>query len=727
MKKKKEKRTSKKNPIKEKSRIDQNDSQAIAKSDNLKRLSVTKQLFFTILIFLLFFAGSEFFLSLIGVKPLSLTEDPMVGFADNTPLFVKQQQGDGVVIYRTAGNKRQHFNDQSFPAKKGNNTCRIFCLGGSTTYGRPYNNKLSFCGWLDAYLKAAEPTTNWEVINAGGISYASYRVAKLMQELATYEPDLFIVYSGQNEFLERRSYGKLADLPGWLVNLDSSLSKTRTYSGLKRLSEAIRPDSFKKAKKKYEVSGEVKTILAYTAGPSSYHRDDALTYQILDHYRSNLERMVLLAKDADADIFFVTPVVNLKDVSPFKSEHKDGLSSQAVARFSRLLERGKKLNEDGNPSDALKLYKQAFEIDNRYADLYYRIGRALFDLKGYEKAEHAFKQAVDEDVAPLRALSAMRAILLELTSKHEVPLVDFEQTLKQAYLEKYGHSVFGNEFFMDHVHTDDEGYRILGLSLLDTMKKEGFISPDRILDEAQIEIIGRQIRSSLDNAYYRESLFNLAKVFDWAGKYEETVNLLEKSLSLYGPQGEVSVLMGTALLKNGEVDAAIDVFHEGINNGYETPTLYMRLADAYRSTGRFSDALTAYENKLRLDGLAYEAHTLYGIVYAFQGDHETAIHHFKEALRLKPDYIVASINMVGSLYLEKRFDEVISTAKEVLKQDPNQYKMHFVIGEILLDRGDRDGALNYLTKAVSIAPDFKPARESLYKARQMASGRLLGE
>ena len=699
----------------------------VEKKSDRRRLSFSKQIFFTALVFFLFFAGLELILSLMGVKSLTLTEDPMVGFADNAPLFVKQHQNDDAVLYRTALNKRKHFNDQSFSEIKGKNTCRIFCLGGSTTYGRPYDNKLSFCGWLKAYLKAAEPNVNWEVINAGGISYASYRVAKLMQELTTYEPDLFIVYSGQNEFLERRSYGKLADLPAWLINMDSTLSKTRTYSGLKRLSEAIRPESFKKAKKKYEVSGEVKTILAYTAGPSSYHRNDTLRYQILNHYKSNLERMTLLAKDAGADIIFVTPVVNLKDVSPFKSEHQGGLSSQALARFSRLLERGKKLHEGGNPSDALKLYKQAFEIDNRYADLYYRIGRALFDLKGYEKAEHAFKRAVDEDVAPLRALSPMRAILLDVTSKHKVPLVDFEQILKQAYLEKYNHSVFGNEFFMDHVHTDDEGYRILGLSLLDIMKKEGFISPDRILDEAIIETIGRQTRSSLDNAYYRESLFNLAKVFDWAGKYEETVHLLEKSLSLYGPQGEVFVLMGTALLKNGKVGAAINVFQKGINTGYETPTLYMRLADAYRSTGRFSDALAAYENKLRLDGLAYEAHTLYGIVYAFQGDHKTAISHFEEALRQKPDYLVASINMVGSLYVENRFDEVITVAKEVLDRDPNQFKMHFVIGDILLKRGDGEGAIRYLSKAVSLAPDFIQARESLDKARRMTSGSASGE
>ena len=70
------------------------------------------------------------------------------------------------------------------------------------------------------------------MINAGGISFASYRVAMLMNELSRYQPDLFIVYSGQNEFLEQRSYGGLIDLPVWMLNLNAALSGTRTYTAM---------------------------------------------------------------------------------------------------------------------------------------------------------------------------------------------------------------------------------------------------------------------------------------------------------------------------------------------------------------------------------------------------------------------------------------------------------------------------------------------------------------
>ena len=109
----------------------------------------------------------------------------------------------------TAANKLGFFNTQTFTQTKPAGTFRIFCVGGSTTYGRPYDDTTSFAGWLRAFLPEADDSRRFEVVNAGGISYASYRVATLMEELIRYEPDLFVIYSGQNEFLENRTYGEI--------------------------------------------------------------------------------------------------------------------------------------------------------------------------------------------------------------------------------------------------------------------------------------------------------------------------------------------------------------------------------------------------------------------------------------------------------------------------------------------------------------------------------------
>ncbi|MEZ5362267.1 MAG: hypothetical protein R2748_07970 [Bryobacterales bacterium] len=77
-----------------------------------------------------------------------------------------------------------------------------------------------------------------EVINAGGVSYASYRVAAVMEELAQYEPDAFLIYSGHNEFLERRTYEGLIETPAPVTALGGILSRTRIWAAGAKLTGA---------------------------------------------------------------------------------------------------------------------------------------------------------------------------------------------------------------------------------------------------------------------------------------------------------------------------------------------------------------------------------------------------------------------------------------------------------------------------------------------------------
>ena len=138
-------------------------------------------------------AATEGLLALLGVAERSRFEDPYVGFAGGTDLFRQRRLEGGVRVWETRPDKLEFFNLQRFGVDKAPGSLRIFTLGGSTTAGRPYDDHISFSRWLERYLDAAEPGREHEVINAGGISYASYRVVALMEELVRYQPDVFVV------------------------------------------------------------------------------------------------------------------------------------------------------------------------------------------------------------------------------------------------------------------------------------------------------------------------------------------------------------------------------------------------------------------------------------------------------------------------------------------------------------------------------------------------------
>ena len=149
------------------------------------------------------FAVLELVLWGLDIADPSQADDPSSGFNRSGRLFEVDKR-DGV--YRTATARGLFFGEQEFLLEKPENGFRLFCLGGSTVRGRPYTTESSFTRWLG--LELAERTQGREVeaVNCGGLSYASYRLRPIVSEVLAYQPDLLIVATGHNEFLEDRTY-----------------------------------------------------------------------------------------------------------------------------------------------------------------------------------------------------------------------------------------------------------------------------------------------------------------------------------------------------------------------------------------------------------------------------------------------------------------------------------------------------------------------------------------
>jgi len=679
-----------------------------------------KNILFTVITVSLFFAGLELVLAVSGVRPVLLSEDPLVGFADNVPLFVEAAAEDGSVILRTADNQIRWFNYQEFPQHKASTSYRIFCMGGSTTYGRPYSDRASFCGWLRTYLKAADPTRNWEVINAGGISFASYRVARLMDELSRYQPDLFIVYSGHNEFLEERSYGGLIDLPAWVINLNATLSGTRTYSVMKKLIDAMQPAVHAAAQQGSTLSGDVDEILNHSVGPDSYHRDDVLKQQIITHYRLNMRRMVRIARSAGADIVFVQPASNIKDMSPFKSEHKPGLDEQAKQEWQSLYERARELQDAGNADGALAVYRQALDIDDRYADLHYRIGQVLFELGRYDAAETAFRRAIEEDVVPLRILDSMQGIVAEVAAEENVPLIDFPGLIREAYLARYEHAIPGEEYFPDHVHTNIEGYRLLGLALFDQLVEQGVATPDASWGEARIEAVGQELIAGLDPRVEGRALLTLGRVLDWAGKHDEAYHLFQRALEILGPSPRLYDRLARSAFICGKYDESIHYLRETLAHYPGIPEVNTRLAILLEKQGAIDAAIEHCRAELELNPTDHYTHAGLANLLDRQGDDAGALRHYEIALELKPDYEYALVKLAYLLIEHNRYDEALSHAQEALRINPEQHRAYIALGLIMKKQGEPEQAIEHFSQALRLQPGDEVARENL---QQLQAGR----
>ena len=586
----------------------------------------------------LFFGLLEGLLALLGVQPVTLREDPFVGFAGSAPLFEPQAGAAGEAYLATAPAKLELFNEQRFPRAKPPGTYRIFCLGGSTTFGRPYDDVTSFAGWLRELLPEVDASRRWEVINAGGVSYASYRVARVMDELAALEPDLFIVYTGQNEFLEERTYAAMRRLPAPLMAVAAALSGTRTWAamgGLLRRAGAV-PNAADASRDL--LAGEVEARLDRAAGLDLYERDDELRDKVLRHYRVSLERMVAIARSAGAEVIFVLPASNLRSCSPFKSQHTDGLDPARRDRSRSLLAAARRQMEDRAWPAALASLDEAIALDPRFAELHYQRGRALFALGRHAAAKAAFERARDEDVCPLRAVAGMESILRRVAAESEVALVDFAGLLEGRLEASAGHSILGEEDFLDHVHPTVAGHRALALALIEALRQLGVLPPGAGLREDDLRRVVARVEGRIDGAKQALALAALARTLDWAGKQEESRRLAFRALE----------------------------------SGLEEPSILLMAAKHTALAGDAAGARELYQRAVRADPLSPTTHYRMGLFSIQEGDLEAAAAHLLLASVLWPEDPAAH-EKLGLVMAERgRYDLALASLEAARRRDPGR-------------------------------------------------------
>lgn len=448
----------------------------------------------------------EAVLRVAGLGQVSTAEDPYVGFIDVQPLFKHNPHTDRFEIPRD----RVLFQPDSFPATKTDSTFRVFCLGGSTVQGRPYGIQTSFTAWLELDLREVDPTRDWEVINCGGISYASYRIAPIMQELLGHDPDLFVIYTGHNEFLEERTYRGVKQTPPWVARTHRQLSRLRSFNVIRSwfvTDASVSPQALRKSRS--VLAHEVESLLDYRGGLDEYKRDAVWRAGVVRHYEFNLRRMVRMAENAGVPIVLVNPVANLKDTPPFKVLHGDEVTALERERFQAHRSAAGSL--DRSLEGRIESLTAAIEIDPRHAGIHFELGKCLEARRMFDLAMPSFVRAKEEDICPLRMTEPLHAALARVASETSATWLD-ARTLFEGLTED---GILGNEWLVDHVHPSIKGHQRLAEALCSTMGRMHLvaISPGW---EARMPALYRQHLDRLEPVYYVKGRQQLEGLRMWS-------------------------------------------------------------------------------------------------------------------------------------------------------------------------------------------------------------------
>ncbi len=438
----------------------------------------------------------------------ALDRDPLVDLSQLQPLFVQNEgaSGDRWVIPKSRLN---FFRPDSFLAKKPAGLRRIFVLGGSTVQGRPYATETAFSTWLRLRLEANQPQTRFEVVNCGGVSYASYRVAKILDEVLKHKPDAIVIYTGHNEFLEDREYAEIREMGALRRGFATVAGQVATVRWIRRaFFESPRPERL--------MPGEVEARLDRVGGLERYHRDDRWRTGVERHFETTLRRMVERVQAADVPLVLCVPASDLVRTPPFKVELPEGLSEQSRAELAGLWAQAKDI--DASEADRVQAAEGCLAIDPNHAGGHYLLGRHLFERGEATSARSHLMSARDHDVCPLRATASIVRSVTNVATERQIPLVVTPELLDQRDWrgQRRPDGLPDPAFFVDHLHPSVSGHQQLGEAIGDALVKMDWASQGDDESDRRYAMLVEQQMAGLKAGYFARGRQRLAGLRQWA-------------------------------------------------------------------------------------------------------------------------------------------------------------------------------------------------------------------
>lgn len=127
----------------------------------------------------------------------------------------------------------------------------------------------------------------------------------------------------------------------------------------------------------------------------------------------------------------------------------------------------------------------------------------------------------------------------------------------------------------------------------------------------------------------------------------------------------------------------------------------------------WQNSIKLFQHSLEVTENNYFSHTVLGETLSLQGELDKAIDHYREALRIKPDFLEAHLSLAAAFEKEGKDQEAMVRYIEVLRIEPNSPVAHHSLGVLLFRQGKIQEAMDHFNEALRIKPDYPDAHNTL--------------
>ncbi len=223
------------------------------------------------------------------------------------------------------------------------------------------------------------------------------------------------------------------------------------------------------------------------------------------------------------------------------------------------------------------------------------------------------------------------------------------QGIQQSYKEANSYVKTGKQLRQSGYAEESEGCLFKAAELYQDLVEQLLSA----IDSSQlIQISRQQVQSPLKEIQQAENqrkeavkLLNDGKQLEQAGQLDEAIDCYHQAINLNPNLPWTYHSLGDVLSKGGRFDEAINCYCKCIHLSPETPWSYHSLGDILAKQGKLDEAISMYQWALRIEPNLYWTHNALGGLYEHSKKFEQAEHHYRQAMEIDPDIEQAKVGL----------------------------------------------------------------------------------
>lgn len=175
--------------------------------------------------------------------------------------------------------------------------------------------------------------------------------------------------------------------------------------------------------------------------------------------------------------------------------------------------------------------------------------------------------------------------------------------------------------------------------------------------------------------------------------------------------------LGSIFFQRGYLEPSETYFQAALREDPASAEALYGLGSVYLKQQKNNEAQAAFERATQLKSSYPEttpnAWNNLGLLATREGQTQTAITYFEQALKLDPDHFIALENLGSAYRQQKRWQEARSTLESALAIKPGDPEANYSLGMVFAQTDDTAKAYEYLGKALQAKPGYPEALNNL--------------